>query len=162
MSPTDSSSTSPINGGEPSYKRLRVAGDRIRGLSSHLERKRDMRWNHTSAEWKLWLALKNRQVEGLKFRRQHGIGPYIVDFYCDQLKLIIEVDGCIHSRKDVSEYDHVRSQFLEDNEYKILRFTNQEIEIDLSRVLGAIVSALPSIYGGVRGGVESCRPDLES
>lgn len=72
----------------------------IRGQSSHLNLKRRLRSNMTGPETHLWLALRGRQLQGLKFRRQHGIGRYIVGFYCSERSLVIDVDGDSHADTD--------------------------------------------------------------
>ncbi len=141
-------STSPINGGETEYKRRRLDGIRIRGLIHLREAQNELRNNSTKTEMILWKYLKNRRLDGLKFRRQHGVGPYIVDFYCDQYKLIIEVDGRIHDQKDISDYDKERQGFLEDCGYKVLRVTNSDVKNQIDVVLERIKSTTPSIYGG--------------
>ena len=96
-------------------------------------RARGLRSNMTTAELKLWAELKGRQLEGVKFRRQHPISPYIVDFYAPQLKLVIEVDGDTHDEQ--KKYDSRRTDYLKRKGYDILRFTNEEIYQDLMGVL---------------------------
>ena len=82
--------------------------------------------NHsTSAEATLWRLLKNKQIDGLKFRRQHSIGPYIVDFYCPALRLAIELDGEVHSRQ--LEHDEQRTYYLQKNGIEVLRFENRTV-----------------------------------
>ncbi len=161
MSFGEAPSISPINGGGPEvsmnlYKSFRIVGDRIRGLAVYGERQRSMRKAPTMAEKTVWNVLKNKQLDGLKFRRQHGIGLYIVDFYCDQLKLIIEIDGGIHDTQEAKSYDRERNQYLESMGYRILHFRNIEIMNNLPSVLEKIRIDLrfwsPSIYGGARGG----------
>ena len=84
--------------------------------------------NHsTAAEAILWRCLKHSQVGGLKFRRQHSIGNYIMDFYCPSLKLAIELDGNIHNDRAVHEYDEARTRFLEENEITVMRFDNEHV-----------------------------------
>lgn len=141
-------SNSPINGGGSEYKRRRLDGIRIRGLIHLRDAQKELRNNLTTTEAILWKYLKGRQVSGLKFRRQHGIGPYIVDFYCDQNKLVVEVDGKIHNQKDISEYDKERQGWLEDCGYTVVRVTNFEVEHQIEIVLMRIENATPSIYGG--------------
>jgi very-short-patch-repair endonuclease len=88
--------------------------------------RKSLRNSGTSAEAVLWTVLKNRQVEGLKFRRQHGIGPYIVDFYCPELRLAIELDGEVHTYEE--ERDAVRSDYLARVAgITVLRFENKEV-----------------------------------
>lgn len=71
----------------------------------------------------------------MKFRRQHGIGGYIVDFYCKEKNLIIELDGNVHNKKEAREYDLVRDKFLKELDLKVLRFKNSEIEENVKEVL---------------------------
>ena len=84
-----------------------------------------LRNNSTSAEATLWSLLKNKQLEGRKFRRQQSIGKYIVDFYCSQEKLIVELDGNIHGDYYMIEKDTIRDQYLENLGFTILRFENR-------------------------------------
>ncbi len=86
--------------------------------------RKDLRKNPTKPEELLWFGLRKNNLN-YKFRRQHGIGKYIVDFYCHKLKLIIEVDGSDHDYK--YDEDMVRQQELEKQEYKILRYRNQQV-----------------------------------
>lgn len=92
-----------------------------------------LRNNMTAAEKSLWTYLKTKPM-GLKFRRQHPISKYIVDFYCHQLKLVIEVDGAIHNLTNTSENDKIRQKFLETEGLVFLRITNDEIEKDIKLV----------------------------
>ena len=70
-----------------------------------------LRNNATSAEAILWRALKGKQVEGLKFRRQFSVGPYVLDFYCPEIRLGIELDGGVHNESYTKEYDEMRTEF---------------------------------------------------
>ena len=92
------------------------------------QRARELCKELTQAEQKLWGALRNKQL-GVKFRRQHAIGPYITDFCCIKEKLIIEVDGSQHL--DQSEYDADRTSYFESRGYHVLRFWNNQIMQDL-------------------------------
>ena len=94
----------------------------------------------TAAEQKLWQNLRNRQLSGFKFRRQHPIGPYIVDFVCLEKKLIIEVDGGQHA-SDMSA-DISRGDYLMKQGYRILRFWNHEVLKDTNSVLEWILKDL--------------------
>jgi very-short-patch-repair endonuclease len=96
---------------------------------------RDLRLNTTEAENILWNAIRNKRLNGTKFRRQHPIGRYIADFYCHEARLIIEVDGEIHNTIDSQEYDKNRSQVLEELDIKVIRFTNFEILNNLDEIL---------------------------
>ncbi|AWG21470.1 hypothetical protein FFWV33_07940 [Flavobacterium faecale] len=97
-----------------------------------------LRENATEAENQLWLALRNKQLNGLKFRRQHPLSCYIADFYCHELKLIIEVDGGYHLTKEQIQLDNRRTADLEFQGLKVIRFTNEEVMLRLSNVLDKI------------------------
>ncbi|MFM7439767.1 MAG: endonuclease domain-containing protein [Snowella sp.] len=114
--------------------------NRIRGTTKEIEEAaRLLRKQLTPAEAKLWAALRGRQLKGLKFRCQHPIGRFIVDFYCPSLKLVIEVDGGIHTQQQ--DYDQARTDQLENFSYHVLRFTNDEVIHDLPKVLNQIIQA---------------------
>ena len=100
------------------------------------------RQHPTEAEDTLWLHLKGKQQDGYKFRRQHIIADCIVDFVCIEAKLVIEVDGGYHNQPDTIEYDKLRTEFLESLGYKILRFTNEEVLVDIDNVLAKIRTEL--------------------
>lgn len=102
------------------------------------EYRRLLRHDMTPSERMLWKHISDKQLDGWRFRRQHGFGPYVLDFYCPVLKLCIEVDGEIHQRTVVVEKDKERTSFLESNGIKVIRFTNDEIENDISDVLERI------------------------
>ena len=105
-----------------------------------LSKARALRNNMTEAEKLLWEKLRNKQIEGLKFRRQHAIGQFIVDFYCHEKKLTIEVDGGYHLNRSQSEYDNNRTYELEKFGLKVLRFKNDEIINDINNVVQDIKS----------------------
>jgi very-short-patch-repair endonuclease len=105
-----------------------------------------MRHDPTPAESILWKALRGRQLAGFKFRRQHPIDRFIVDFYCADAHLVIEVDGDIHTYTE--DEDAIRQQFIESRGLHVLRFRNQQIEDDLNNVLDAIHSVLESSTQG--------------
>ncbi len=86
-----------------------------------------LRDNMTDAEKLLWERLKDNKLKGFKFRRQHPIHIYIVDFYCHKLKLIIEIDGGYHDSKEQKLLDAERSEILKFQELEIIRFTNDEV-----------------------------------
>jgi very-short-patch-repair endonuclease len=101
--------------------------------SKHMIRRaRDLRQQETSPEDLLWLALRNGQIGGLKFRRQHPIGPYVVDFYCHGAALVVEVDGMSHD--DKATLDATRTQYLEAQQLRVLRVTNEDVMRDLDAV----------------------------
>ena len=86
---------------------------------------RDLRQRSSLAEQKVWPLLRGGRIDGLKFRRQHPIGRYVVDFACDQLRLAIEIDGSIHGRDDIVTSDHLRQTELERLGWTVLRFPNE-------------------------------------
>lgn len=118
--------------------------DKLHGNSrpSTYENARDLRKAQTPAEKILWQALRNGKVCNLKFRRQHAIADYIADFYCHQIKLVIEVDGSVHNESEVAAYDLVRTKNLNDIGIVVLRFKNEEIENDLKTVINIITDWL--------------------
>ncbi len=89
----------------------------------------------------LWSKIRNQQL-GVKFRRQHGIGKYIVDFYCPDFQLVIELDGDSHYQEGAQEYDYVRDEFMRAAGLRILRFTNIEVMNNLDEVVLAICTAI--------------------
>jgi len=97
-----------------------------------------LRKTETYPEKVLWEALRNKRLDGLKFRRQHPINRFIVDFYCHEYKLVVEIDGSIHDDKDVKEKDIYRENELKNYGLKIVRFTNQEVTKNINQVLNAI------------------------
>ena len=103
--------------------------------SKLLERRKRLRKELTKEEYKLWFHLKGKNL-GVKFRRQHGIGPYIVDFYCKEKNLIIELDGSQHLES--KEYDKERDLYLQTLGIKVLRFWNSEIDNNMEEVLNKI------------------------
>ena len=113
---------------------------RERGSKNLETRARQLRQQATKAEKMLWTYLRSRRLEGYKFRRQVVIEPYIVDFVCLEVKLIIEADGGQHSEQQ--KYDTVRTARLEAMGYRVMRFWNNEILAEHYSVLEQIQSAL--------------------
>ena len=103
------------------------------------ERRRELRKEDTLQEDKLWFELRNSKI-GTKFKRQHSIGGYITDFYCQKYKLIVEIDGEIHNTKENQEYDKIRDYYFIELGYKILRISNHEVDSDVEKVLEKIKS----------------------
>ncbi|MFB0874139.1 MULTISPECIES: endonuclease domain-containing protein [unclassified Sphingobium] len=99
-------------------------------------RVRAMRQNPTEPEKRLWLRLRNRQVDGIKFRRQVWLAEYIADFYAAEQKLVIEVDGDGHAAREAA--DQQRSALLESKGFTVIRFSNAEIMGNIEGVLEAI------------------------
>jgi len=89
--------------------------------------RKNLRSNLTPAEARLWKFLQNRQLDNRKFRRQHSIGNYIVDFYCSEEKLAIELDGSIHFNPVNEVYDLSRDKFIESLNIKVIRFSNEDV-----------------------------------
>lgn len=106
---------------------------------------RELRQNSTEAEMKLWKALRNRKLLNLKFRRQHPIDSYIVDFYCHEKKIIIEVDGNIHNLPDEKKFDQFRENKLKQLGLNIVRFKNEEVLNNLDSVLKKLHSFIKAI-----------------
>ena len=94
-----------------------------------------LRATMTSSESLLWDELKGNKLLGYKFRRQHPIGNYIVDFYAHKLKLVIEVDGKYHEKEKQKKLDTNRTEFLEFNGLKVIRFKNKDVEKNLISVI---------------------------
>ncbi|WP_348688737.1 leucine--tRNA ligase [Zunongwangia profunda] len=115
------------------------------GNNSHLliEKAKENRNNPTEAEAALWSQLSNKQLEGYKFRQQHLIGDFIVDFVCLSKKLVIEVDGGIH--KETKEYDEERTKILADRGFEVLRFKNEEVLGDIDVILEQVSNNLAQL-----------------
>ena len=103
-----------------------------------LERAKELRHPQTPAEANLWRHIRNNQL-GYKFRRQHPIDRFIVDFYCAETRLWIEIDGPSHGEPEQMEYDRARTEYLKTLDYHLSRFTNDEVRYQLSSVLLEIV-----------------------
>ena len=101
----------------------------------------------TPPEARLWVCLRRRALAGLKFRRQHPIGPYVLDFYCAEAKLGVEVDGASHSYPDRMEHDRRRTVWLEKQGLAVFRIAAEEVRINLDGVLVSIRSAAQQRLG---------------
>ena len=113
---------------------------RIRGTTLEIEAAAiQLRKKLTPAEKQLWQALRAGKLGGFKFRRQHPVGRFILDFYCPVCKLVIELDGAIHDNQ--TDYDADRTKYLETYDYKVLRFHNEEVMQQLEKVLYLILQA---------------------
>lgn len=99
-----------------------------------------LRNNSTKAEIILWRFLKKKQIDGFKFRRQHSIGSFIVDFYCPEKRMAIELDGDVHEVDKQAAYDRIRQRKIESLGIKVLRFTNEDVIQNVEDVLKAIVA----------------------
>jgi very-short-patch-repair endonuclease len=106
------------------------------------ERAAKLRQNMTLAELILWKKLKNRILFKAKFRRQHPVNIFIVDFYCHEFKLAIEIDGEIHLNKKTAIYDSARTNKLEKFGIKILRFSNEQVIFNIDSVINKILNVV--------------------
>ena len=102
------------------------------------EYRKELRNFSTTSEWILWEYLCRRQIEGVKFRRQFGVGPFIADFFSFELLLAIEVDGDIHLSEQAQRYDKERENFFLDYGVITIRFTNDEIRGNIPKVVEQI------------------------
>ncbi|MBR4729419.1 MAG: DUF559 domain-containing protein [Prevotella sp.] len=102
------------------------------------EYRRLLRRTQTPTERILWKKLRGKQMDGYRFRQQHGFGPYVLDFYCPSLRLCIELDGDVHNNEEVRLKDDERTLFLTQNKIHVLRFRNEEVEQDIDNVMNRI------------------------
>jgi very-short-patch-repair endonuclease len=109
--------------------------------SKIVEAARHLRQELTPTEAILWAALRGRRVAGLKFRRQHPYDRFVLDFFCVEHQLEVEVDGGIHTDPQQAAHDAERTKFLEERGVRVLRFSNREVERNLADVLHRIVLA---------------------
>ena len=100
------------------------------------DRARELRRPMTPMEKLLWARLRDRRLEGFRFRRQHPAGSYIADFYCASAQLVIEIDGDSHATQE--QYDQRRTQWFQDNGYRMVRFVNSDVVNNLDSVMEAI------------------------
>jgi very-short-patch-repair endonuclease len=105
-----------------------------------IELARRLRRQMTPPEARLWVALRRRQADGLRFRRQHPIGPYVLDFYCDSAKLAVEVDGFAHVTGDHPQRDARRDEWLAVRGIRTLRIDARDVRDELNGVVGLIVN----------------------
>jgi very-short-patch-repair endonuclease len=106
-------------------------------------RRKELRNNSTYAEVFFWQQVKDRQLEGRRFRRQTSIGPFVVDFYCPEEKLVVELDGDVHFDEEAIKYDKKRTEFLESVGLKVIRFENK----DLLRNTECVLSKIKEYFG---------------
>ncbi len=112
----------------------------MRGVSPELRQAAEqLRDNMTAAEQVLWEAIREKKLGGLRFRAQHPVGQFVLDFYCASCKLAIELDGSVHENR--AEEDAARTAHLEAYGYRVLRFQNNEVLTDLASVLTRILNA---------------------
>ncbi len=115
-----------------------------------VDRTRELRKKQTPAEQILWEILRDRQFAGLKFRRQHQFGDYVLDFFCHEVKLVVELDGAVHEHR--TEKDAKRDAYLKSQGMQVLRISNKTLVKDTASVLAQITALLPSPIGRGAGG----------
>jgi very-short-patch-repair endonuclease len=133
------------NENEPRFAPTRISLDIWAKLKPLV---RDMRQEPTPAEDLLWQKLRKKQLGGYKFRRQHPIGYFMVDFYCADDRLVIEVDGSIHELQQ--EYDELREAYIESLGLRVLRFDNAHVIQNMRGVLERIAEALETPFLGFK------------
>ncbi|NOY98173.1 MAG: DUF559 domain-containing protein [Chloroflexi bacterium] len=109
-----------------------------------LQRSRELRHPLTPVEATLWRHLRNRKL-GYKFRRQHPIDRFIVDFYCAKVKLCIEIDGGHHTESEQHECDEARTEYLETLGYHMIRFTNDDVRYNIHAVTDKIIATCDAL-----------------
>jgi very-short-patch-repair endonuclease len=122
-----------------------MAQKRFSNLAQLKERRRSLRSNMPRAEILIWSKLKNKQLGGLKFRRQHSMGPYILDFYCPAFRFAIEIDGDTHAGEEEERKDRIRQRYIESLGVQFIRFSNSEVIENIEGVLEKILSILPPL-----------------
>ena len=111
---------------------------------------RELRQDSTDAEKLLWAELRNRRLKGLKFRRQHPLDKFIVDFYCNEKKLVVELDGAVHDEKINKDYAEARTALLAGLNVFVLRFRNEEVINNMKEVLKKISEVTGMLNGGFK------------
>jgi very-short-patch-repair endonuclease len=115
------------------------------GVHQHLS---ELRREMTPAERALWSWLRDRKLAGIKFRRQHPIGSFVLDFYAPSIRLVVEVDGDVHDLPEMRRYDARRQAWLAEQGMHVLRFTNGEVIDELSDVLEQIATVAEELRSG--------------
>ena len=105
----------------------------------HVVAARKLKQEETEAEKVLWNALRGKRLNGLKFRRQHPYENTILDFFCVEHQLVVELDGSVHDLPDQSDYDEERTRFLNDHGLRVVQFRNEDILKSLPDVLQKII-----------------------
>ena len=107
------------------------------------EYSRQLRENMTDAERHLWAKIRMKQLKGCQFYRQKPIGDYIVDFFCNRAKLVVEVDGGQHFSEEMAGYARIRDEYMSSLGLKVMRFTNAEVLKDIEGVVERIEGEIP-------------------
>ena len=127
---------------------------RVFNLAYKKDFRRSLRSHMPQAEVILWSKLQRRQLGGYKFRRQYGVGKYIVDFYCPKLKLAIEIDGPSHFVEGAKARDEFRQKYIEGFGIRVVRFTNEDVRRNLYGVLarlGEVIEERKRAWGAKEG-----------
>ena len=95
----------------------------------------------------MWYWLRAKRFKNLKFRRQHRIGPYIVDYYCRELGLVLEIDGDVHAVEKQLEKDRIRTQFLRERGLTVVRYSNNDVRLNLGSVLHDLFEITEAMRG---------------
>ncbi len=107
-------------------------------LPNQLNKRRTLRVKSTETEIIMWERLRDRKLKNIKFRRQYGVGPYIVDFYAPACRIAIEIDGSSHDGEEAQKRDRRRQKYIENCGIRFLRYTNDEVLGDVEKVLKSI------------------------
>src|SRR5258706_4852051 len=110
----------------------------LHNIRAKKEQRRELRSRLTPEESYLWSFLQRRQLGGRKFRRQHSVGPYVLDFYCPAERLAVELDGAAHDHEAAQDRDAIRTRFLQSAGIRMVRFENREVIENLEGVLVVI------------------------
>jgi very-short-patch-repair endonuclease len=116
--------------------------ERRKSYAHNIPAARNLRLTQTETEALLWQELRNRRLGGLKFRRQHAIGRYVLDFYCDDARLALEIDGGIHLDPEQQARDRTRQTELESQDLAFVRVSAEDVVLRMPEVLSAILNAV--------------------
>jgi very-short-patch-repair endonuclease len=128
----------PLLDKERARVRLIKAMTKLFNQSIQKQKRRDLRKEMTSAEGIIWSRIRNHRI-GYKFRRQFSIGAYVADFYCSELKLVVEIDGGQHFEDDAVEYDKARTKYFNDLGISVVRYTNADVKRNLVSVINDLM-----------------------
>ncbi len=116
--------------------------DKVNNRKDLIDTRRSLRRGATRAEALLWGALRKHRLSGRKFRRQHSIGPYVLDFYCPAMRLAVELDGSAHDHEAAEAHDRRREDYLARCGIRVVRFVNEDIETNLAGVVTELEAVL--------------------
>ncbi len=129
--------------------RLKVNMTKHYNKAKEKEKRRKLRRDQTYAEKIVWINLRDRRLLGYKFRRQYSVDYYVIDFYCSELKLAVEIDGESHDLPEQKEYDAKRQKYLENYEIKFVRITNDELLGNPNKAFEKIENEINVIMAGL-------------